>query len=204
MTIPTQLTLLRLSLTFLIVGFLFMPGWLAKVVAFVTFLIASFTDWLDGYLARRWQQKTALGILLDPIADKILVLSVLFVFVLLNLAPLWMVVVIAIREILITGIRLWAATRAVVLPADREGKLKMVFQVLTILVLFLQLIIQQAVGLASMTTVLTVLGQLSLICLSVSMILTLVSGIRFIGSLAVRLGEAKSFNSSVDKSDPSR
>lgn len=144
MTIPTQLTLLRLFMTGLIVGLLFVSGYVAKVMAFIGFILASLTDWLDGYLARRWQQKSALGMLLDPIADKVLVLSVLFAFVILDLLPLWMVVVIALREVLVTLIRLVAASRSIILPAEREGKYKTVSQMITILFFLSVLILREA------------------------------------------------------------
>ena len=69
MTLPTQLSCIRILLAFVIMGVLFVPGWPAKATALGAFLFAGLTDWLDGYLARRWHQQSALGALLDPIAD---------------------------------------------------------------------------------------------------------------------------------------
>ena len=95
--------------------------------------VASLTDWLDGYLARRRQQVTILGQLLDPIADKLLITAALVSLVQLSLAPAWMVAIIIGRELAVTGLRGVAQTRGLVMPASRLGKLKMVAQVVAIL-----------------------------------------------------------------------
>ncbi|PIQ83784.1 MAG: CDP-diacylglycerol--glycerol-3-phosphate 3-phosphatidyltransferase, partial [Candidatus Omnitrophica bacterium CG11_big_fil_rev_8_21_14_0_20_63_9] len=81
MTLPTKLTVLRIFLTFLTMALLFVPGPAAKAWALAGFIVASLTDWLDGWLARRWNQMSPLGALLDPIADKVLVLGVFLAFV---------------------------------------------------------------------------------------------------------------------------
>jgi CDP-diacylglycerol--glycerol-3-phosphate 3-phosphatidyltransferase len=92
--------------------------------ATVVFAVAMATDWLDGRLARRWQRTSALGSLLDPIADKILVLSVLIVLLADGVFPAWMVAAIVAREFLVSGLRLAALERGVVLHARDLGKLK--------------------------------------------------------------------------------
>ena len=135
MTLPTQLSLLRILLTFIIIGLLFLPGPMPKAAALSGFLLASLTDWLDGYLARRLGQASAFGAIIDPIADKVLTLGLFGMFVWLQLMPLWMAAVIAVREIVITGVRLVALRRRVVLAAASEGKQKMVSQVVCIIVL---------------------------------------------------------------------
>ena len=180
MTLPTQLTLLRLLMTFVIMGLLFVPGWGAKATALVVFLLASATDWLDGYLARRWHLQSVLGALLDPIADKVLILGVFLTFVQLRLIPAWMVLIIAFREFFITGVRLFAASRNVVLSAAKEGKHKTVSQMTAIVVILGVLIARDALGqdaLAAQTggwLTWTVLG-----CMWVAMVLTFISGISF-------------------------
>ena len=180
MSLPTVLTCLRILLTFVTMALLFLPGGAAKVAAFATFLIASATDWLDGYLARRWRQTSALGALLDPIADKVLVLGMFLAFIQLDLVPGWMVLVIAFREFLITGVRLFAAHRHVVLPAASEGKHKTVSQVVTLIVLFLVLIIQESVGPGALSPIArAMMDGLRVGCLWVTMLLTLVSGTSF-------------------------
>lgn len=144
MTLPTQLTVLRIVLTGLIMSLLFVPGLLAKVSALFLFALAALTDWLDGYLARRLNQVTALGILLDPIADKVLVLGVLVAFVQLRVVPAWMMLVILARELLITGVRLYAATRHVVLSAAKEGKHKTVSQMVAIILILTAFVVREA------------------------------------------------------------
>src|SRR3989338_3479002 len=106
MTFPTKLTCLRLVLTFVIMGLLFVPGPAAKASAFGLFLLAAATDWLDGLLARRWGQISSLGALLDPIADKVLVLGLFLAFVQLRVIPAWMVLIILLLQLVITGVRL--------------------------------------------------------------------------------------------------
>ena len=180
MTIPTKLTLLRIVLTFVIIGLLFLPGWEAKVAACVGFVIASFTDWIDGYLARRWQQTSPLGALLDPIADKILILGLLLVFVQMGLIPAWMVLLIALREVVITGVRLYAAKRHLVLPAATEGKHKTVVQLLAVLMMFAVLMAREGVqsGRVSVDTLARLQG-LMLLSLWAAVALTVYSGMGF-------------------------
>ena len=106
-------------------------------MAALIFAIASITDWLDGYLARRRQQITILGQLLDPIADKLLITAALVSLVQLGLAPAWMVAIIIGRELAVTGLRGVAQTRGLTMPASGLGKLKMVAQVVAVLLLML-------------------------------------------------------------------
>jgi CDP-diacylglycerol---glycerol-3-phosphate 3-phosphatidyltransferase len=101
------------------------------------FAIASLTDWLDGYLARRRKQITGLGQWMDPLADKLLVTAALVSLVYLDLAPAWMVVVILCREFAVTVLRSVAHARGHALPASPLGKVKLVAQVSAILILIL-------------------------------------------------------------------
>lgn len=180
MTVPTQLTCLRIGLTFLIMLLLFTPGPLAKAAALGGFALAGLTDWLDGHLARRWNQHSNLGALLDPIADKVLVLGMFLAFVQLRLIPAWMVLVIALREFVITGVRLLAASRQVVLSAAQEGKHKTVSQMVTILLILLVLLLKSLWGEAAQPAwVETALQGAVLGCLWVTMVLTVVSGASF-------------------------
>jgi CDP-diacylglycerol--glycerol-3-phosphate 3-phosphatidyltransferase len=103
----------------------------------VLFAVASLTDLLDGYLARRSQQVTKFGIILDPIADKLLVISALIVLVDMGLVPAWIAIVIIAREFIITGLRVVALSRDIVIPAEMGGKIKMTAQIASILVLLL-------------------------------------------------------------------
>jgi CDP-diacylglycerol---glycerol-3-phosphate 3-phosphatidyltransferase len=124
MGIPDQLTVARVAAVPLVVilfewEFLHHAYWATAV-----FALAMATDWLDGRLARRWETTSELGSLLDPIADKILVLAVLIVLIGHEVAPAWMVAAIVVREFLVSGLRLAAVQRGVVLGARDLGKLK--------------------------------------------------------------------------------
>ena len=180
MTLPTKLSFLRILLTFAIMGCLFVPGWIPKAAALALFLAASLTDWLDGYLARRWSQASALGALVDPIADKVLVLGTFLAFVQLRRIPAWMVLIILLRELLITGVRMFAASRGIVLAAAREGKHKTVSQMATLVVIFVALVLEEFPGTAGMSAQgRAVLAWTVLGCLWVTMGLTVVSGTTF-------------------------
>jgi CDP-diacylglycerol--glycerol-3-phosphate 3-phosphatidyltransferase len=114
--------------------------WLSEwreLVGVGIFLLAAATDWLDGWLARRRGEVTTLGILLDPIADKLLTSSAFISLVELGLAPAWMIVVIVGREFAVSGMRSVAAARGVVMAASRWGKLKTASQVVAIVLLIL-------------------------------------------------------------------
>lgn len=139
LNIPNVLTLFRIFLVpFIVVVLLtefeferwfFLKRELLAVVIFVT---ASITDILDGYLARKRGQVTTLGMLLDPIADKLLVVSVLISLVELRLVPAWIAVIIVGREFSATGLRMIAALRGVVIPAGQIGKWKMVLEIVAL------------------------------------------------------------------------
>ena len=133
-TLPNALTVLRIFLVPLLVVFLLTEY---TLVGLSVFIIASLTDWFDGYLARRRQQITALGQLLDPIADKLLVSAAFISLVELGLAPAWMVVIIVGREIAIAGLRTVAADRGEKIPASPLGKYKTTVQMITVVLLIL-------------------------------------------------------------------
>ena len=128
---PNKITLVRIFLVPLLLVFLISPdGWYPLVAATI-FLVAAFTDWLDGHLARSTNQITRLGQLLDPIADKILVTAALVSLVgrqqvPAQQVPAWMVVIIICRELAITGLRAMAADQHIIIAADVFGKYKMV------------------------------------------------------------------------------
>ena len=112
-------------------------GFRKELIGAAIFGLASITDWLDGYLARRRKQVTVLGQMIDPIADKLLTSAALISLTQMGLAPAWMVAVIIGRELAITTLRSIAYARGVVIPASRLGKTKMVAQVIAILALIL-------------------------------------------------------------------
>ncbi|GAA3400370.1 CDP-diacylglycerol--glycerol-3-phosphate 3-phosphatidyltransferase [Paenibacillus hodogayensis] len=105
--------------------------------AATVFLLASATDKLDGYIARKYNQITKLGKLLDPLADKLLISTALILLVSQQLVFAWIAFIIIAREIIITGIRVVASSQQIILQADRHGKIKMVFQVAAIVAILL-------------------------------------------------------------------
>lgn len=146
MNLPNQLTLLRIALSFLLIYLLLLPGLASKISAAVIFTVAALTDLWDGRLARRQKLVTDFGVLMDPIADKILVLSAFVSFVQLQMAPAWMVVVIAAREFIVTGLRLFALGKGQVLPAEAAGKHKTASQMVAISVTLLFLVARESAG----------------------------------------------------------
>jgi CDP-diacylglycerol--glycerol-3-phosphate 3-phosphatidyltransferase len=144
LNLPNALTLGRIFLVPLLVVVLLTKfegrailGLPKEVVGAAIFGLASLTDWLDGYLARRRQQVTTLGQLMDPLADKLLVTAAFVSLVQMDLAPAWMVAVILGREFAVTVLRSIAHSRGVVISASPLGKFKMVSQVVAILLLIL-------------------------------------------------------------------
>lgn len=136
MNLPNKLTLSRLVLTlaFLIIIFLDPNPWRDTAALFL-FSAASITDYFDGMIARRDKLITNFGILMDPLADKILVCSAFIAFVGHGWIPAWMIVVVVSRELAITGLRLLAASQNVVLAAERFGKHKTISQIIAVLAL---------------------------------------------------------------------
>jgi CDP-diacylglycerol--glycerol-3-phosphate 3-phosphatidyltransferase len=144
MNLPNALTTVRIFLVPLLVVVLLTKfggelilGVRKEYVGAAIFGLASVTDWLDGYLARRRRQITALGQMMDPIADKLLTSAAFISLVQLNVAPAWMVAVIIGRELAVTGLRSLASTRGRGFAASWLGKVKMASQVTAILLLIL-------------------------------------------------------------------
>lgn len=151
---PNKLIVLRFILTLSIIVILsFVPlslknefyfsigngiyvSWL-NVIALFLFIIASLTDYFDGYLARKNNQITDFGKFFDPLVDKIMINSVLIFFAAYEYLPIWIVVVFIIRDIMIDGLRMTLSAKGKVLDAKKSGKLKTFFQIIGILVLFL-------------------------------------------------------------------
>jgi CDP-diacylglycerol--glycerol-3-phosphate 3-phosphatidyltransferase len=133
MNVPNKLTLSRFVLTFAFLGVMFSQIRYHETLALALFSTASLTDYFDGKIARRDNLITNFGILMDPLADKILVCSAFIAFVGLGWIPAWMVVIIVARELAITGLRLLAASKNVVLAAEGFGKHKTISQIVAII-----------------------------------------------------------------------
>ena len=132
-----KLTFIRILIIPVIILLLYFPDKMNCLIAMLLFIFAALTDMFDGMMARRQGIVTSMGKFLDPLADKLLINSILIMLVGLNWLPAWMVILIVAREIVVTGIRAIAADQGTVVPADNLGKLKTVFQILAICPLLL-------------------------------------------------------------------
>lgn len=129
MNIPNFLTLLRIFLIFPIIFFIGRN----PIISSILFILAISTDYLDGKIARRYNKISDLGKFLDPLADKILVSSILVYFVWLRFFSPWILILILFREFMVTGLRLGLMQKGIILPALKSGKIKTFFQDIAIL-----------------------------------------------------------------------
>ena len=145
MNLPNRLTTLRVALVPFFVVAMLLPSWGVfgitmesyvplRVVAVIIFIIASLTDLLDGYIARKYNLVTDFGKFMDPLADKLLVSSAMICMIELNDIPSWVVCIIVAREFIISGFRLVAADNNVVIAASYWGKFKTAFTMFMIIV----------------------------------------------------------------------
>jgi CDP-diacylglycerol--glycerol-3-phosphate 3-phosphatidyltransferase len=142
MNIANHLTFLRIILAFICIGFILINTFSSLLIAFLIFIFASFTDFLDGILARKKNLVSDLGKLLDPIADKILIIGIFLAFLQLKVViNAWMVSAIMLREFIVTGVRLYTLNKGVVLEAKILGKHKTFSQMLGIFFIFITLIL---------------------------------------------------------------
>ena len=142
MNLPNKLTMLRMLLVPVFVLLLLLENGTVqslRLAALAVFCIASFTDFLDGYLARRDHLVTDFGKFMDPLADKLLVCSALICMVGLRQLPAWYVIIIIGREFIISGFRLVASDNGIVIAASWWGKFKTVSQMITVILLILNL-----------------------------------------------------------------
>ena len=168
MNLPNKLTTLRVIMIPFFVFFLLWQNGenrTFRMIALALFIIASLTDLLDGKIARKYNLVTNFGKFMDPLADKLLVCSALICLIELNALPAWMVIVIISREFIISGFRLIASDNGVVIAASYWGKFKTTFQMVSVVLLILDI---QA--LAFVTT----------ICVWIALVLTIVSLVDYI------------------------
>lgn len=164
LNLPTLLTLSRIVL---IPVFLFTVYQHPVFGAFI-FIVASLTDFLDGYLARRSGEVTKFGIILDPIADKFLVISALIVLVEMERLQAWIAIIIIVREFLVTGLRVVALSKDIVIPAEAGGKIKTTLQITAIICLIL------------MTSIMNMhLYDAGIVLIWIAMVLSIISGIQY-------------------------
>ncbi len=135
--LANRITLARVLFVVPIVILLYFEGRSTCLLAAVLFCVASFTDFLDGHVARRSNTVSSFGKFLDPLADKVLICSVLIMLVEAGRAPAWIVAVVTARELAVTGLRAMAADQGIIIAADRYGKLKTVLQTAAIIPLLI-------------------------------------------------------------------
>ncbi|MCB4792404.1 MAG: CDP-diacylglycerol--glycerol-3-phosphate 3-phosphatidyltransferase [Elusimicrobia bacterium] len=147
MNLANKLTLLRIGLVPFLIFCMYLNNFWTRVIALVIFVGAALTDTLDGFIARKLNTVTTLGKFLDPLADKLLISAVLITFVGLRelRIPSWMVVLIISREFIISGLRMHAASKNVIIAAHMSGKFKTTSQMVSIIIVMLILIINAAI-----------------------------------------------------------
>lgn len=135
MNLPNKLTMLRMVMVVVFVVFMCLPTKLewARYVALAVFVLASITDFLDGYISRKNNLVTKFGKIMDPLADKMLVASGFILIAAAGIIPAWMAVVIVLRDFFVTGLRNFGADKEKDLAASLSGKVKTVFQLLAVI-----------------------------------------------------------------------
>lgn len=142
MTIPNQLTTLRIILTPVFLYLLFQDSASHKQLALVVFLVAALTDWYDGMIARRFGYQSEWGRFLDPLADKILTSAAFIGFVVIGLAQLWMVIMIVVRDILITLLRGYSELKGIAFHPSKGAKIKTTVQMIVLYYLLVLYVVQ--------------------------------------------------------------
>jgi CDP-diacylglycerol--glycerol-3-phosphate 3-phosphatidyltransferase len=170
LNLPNKLTLVRIFLVPFIIVFLIAGEKVPNYTAAAIFFAAVLTDWLDGRIARSTRQVTTLGMLLDPIADKLLISTALISLVQVGRAPAWMVVLIVGRELAITGLRTIAASQSIIIHASDFGKYKMLAEVAAVTLLILDWPPRWGV---------VAIPSFGLLCLWGAMLLSIISGAEY-------------------------
>jgi len=184
MNLPNRLTILRIILIPVFVVLLLvdfgntLSAELARYMAIGVFAAASLTDFLDGYLARKYKLVTNFGIFMDPIADKLLVCAAIVAMVELKLLPAWVVILIISREFIISGLRLIASDQNIVLAASKWGKMKTVTQIMMIILILFKL--NETTALAPFGNIGDVFGLFCELLMYLSALLTIISALDYI------------------------
>lgn len=147
------------------------------IFAVIIFIIASLTDYFDGNIARKRNLVTTLGKFLDPIADKLLVISAFIAFAALGRLTAWVPIIVLFREFIVTGVRTIAASKGVIVSSKMFGKIKATLQMIVIIALMIEHILIVNIGLNSFTNTLTILINITLV---ITVIITLLSGLTYI------------------------
>ena len=175
--LPNILTILRIVLTVCFYFFLTHVGVGYAVAAFVVFVVAAITDYCDGYLAKKRNCVTVFGTIMDPIADKFLILCAFYVFMRLRVIAPWMFFNIFIREVFVTVFRLKAVLGKKYLAAEKLGKYKTVLQMTSIILILLYLVADKS-GVSS--GIMTYANGVIQVLMTFTVVLTLYSGLSFL------------------------
>lgn len=171
MNLPNKLTIARVILVPVFIIFYALHWYIPAVIVF---LIASFTDYLDGHLARKYNLVSNFGKIMDPLADKVLVYAAFALLVESHLIPAWMLIVILAREFTVAGMRTVAASEGIVIAAAMSGKIKTVLQMIAVPLLLLVPVFPIA------TTIYHAVFILAKIFLWASLIMTVYSGVEYV------------------------
>ena len=192
MNLPNKLTITRLVLVLVFALFAFpypavveelVDGTIFDIVrpyiALVVYIVASITDAVDGHIARRDNLITDFGKFLDPIADKLLVSAALLALCNVSIMYLWATLIILAREFVVSGIRMLAASKGNVIAAGKLGKLKMIFQTIAIITLFVAGIVPTSLwsGFELIQSIIYILGNVIMVA---AVVLTIVSGVEYV------------------------
>lgn len=182
MNLPNKITISRIFLTFVFLYLLYNHGILGKVLSLGIYALAVLSDYWDGWIAKKRNMVTDFGKIMDPIADKIFVLGSFIAFVQMDIVEVWMVIVIIIRELLITQLRLYALSQKMVLAAEKAGKQKTVSQMVAIFIILCFLLTKECsarfgfgVGLWEV-----IFDKIIFVVMLITVVLTSISGISYL------------------------
>lgn len=178
MNLPNKLSLLRILLVPVFAAFLLASSIQGHFLwALVLFAVASYTDHLDGKIARQRNMITTFGQFLDPLADKVLVMTALICFASMGLCNIWFVLIIMLREFAVTSLRLVAVESGKVIAANKWGKTKTVSQMIAVMVVLILQSVQELAGTGAAAGAFLLVGNLFV---GISCLLTIVSGVVYI------------------------
>jgi len=178
MNLPNKLTILRIILAVVFVFLVHLPGIIAKILTLLVFSLAALTDWFDGRIAKSRNQVTDFGKFMDPLADKVLVFSAFLSFLWMQLIAVWMVMVIIGRELIITGLRMFALSKGKVLAASKGGKHKTVSQMIAIFIILASIIFKEVMKSSFFWHLL--FDKVIYVAMLTTVILTLISGASYL------------------------
>ena len=167
--LPTVLTLIRVILVIPLFVLIFFDNLPAKILTLAFFIVASVTDFVDGYLARKNKQVTDLGAFLDPLADKMLVNLTFLALTYQNLVPIWLFAIIIVRDFMVDGVRMMEAKKDITLAASKTGKAKTMVQMITLSLILLNKIIGSEI-----------FTNINFALLIIVLVLTVISGLEYL------------------------